>query len=140
MSGTPSIMLAAIAGATWVRQLDFSTLSDTGLAQPLGGSGWGAELSIVDYTSTPGTPQKVATATVANNKIAWVAPGVLWVAFPQIETQAWTWTRAGWYLDIIDPALIYDPAGTRHNILRGFITCEPHAPNVNFIAPTQNSL
>lgn len=138
-SPTPSIMLSALAGATWIKQFALATQLAGGGQSPLGAAGWGVELSIVDY-SRPTTPATVATATVANNKIAWVAPGVLWVSFPQIETRLWTWRRASWYLDLIKPSTLYDPAGTRQTLLRGFIVCDQRAPVNQFIASTQNSL
>ena len=107
----------AVAGSTWVRQLDFTL----GNQKPLGDYGWGVEFGICN----PDNPaEQYALASIANNKIGWVRAGQILISFAQAETIKWNWKRASWYLDLIDPTIIVDPCGQRTTILRGTMRCQ----------------
>lgn len=122
-----------LAGATWVRQFWFQQTNTNNTIASVGGPGWGAEFGLVD----PDNPHEVyAVATVANNKAAWVAPGILWVALAAVETYAFEWRRASWYLDLVAPTTSVDPYGYRDTVLRGVLCCSPRAPLHPTVYPT----
>lgn len=114
-----------LAGATWAKQFVFSKILPNGTTEFIGDNTWGAEFGLVN---TDNPSEVYALATVANNKMSWVADGILWVSFAQIETATFTWSRASWYLDLIVPNTDLDPSGFRETVLRGLLRCEARAP------------
>lgn len=120
-----SDQMDALAGETYLRQFVLSRPGFNGARQMLGAPGWGAEFTIVNSDNTE---EVYATASIANNKMAWVQPGVIWLSFQQAETQLWKFRRASWYLDLIAPTTAVDPRGYRDTVLRGFMRCESRGP------------
>lgn len=114
-----------LAGATWLRQFMFTRTLPNGRSEWVGGSGWGAEFGLVNPDNNA---EIYGVATVANNKAAWAADGILWISFSQAETITWNWTRAAWYLDLVMPNTAVDPFGYRETILRGTLRCSPRSP------------
>lgn len=123
----------ALAGETYRRQFVFTRNITPAQSEWIGGVGWGAEFGIVN----PDNPAETYTvATVANNKAAWAATGILWIVFPQAETVLWRFNRASWYLDLIAPNNAVDPHGLRDTVLRGFLRCDTRAPAQHQFLPT----
>jgi hypothetical protein len=126
-------ILDGLAGETYIRQFALSRNTSPTTSEWVGGPGWGAEFGIVN----PDNPNEIyAVATIANNKAAWGADGILWIVFPQAETALWRWNTASWYLDLIAPNTLVDPHGLRDNVLRGFLRCSPRPPQRNQPYPT----
>lgn len=122
-----------LAGSTWGKQFTFTRTLPGNLVEWVGKAGWGAEFGLVN----PDNPNEIySVATVANNKAAWVADGILWVGFSQAETATWQWRRAAWYLDLVAPNTAIDPFGFRDTVLRGILHCEPRSPTQPQIFPS----
>lgn len=122
-----------LAGSSWVRQFVLTQPQPGNTAQFVGNGSWGAEFILAN----PEDPAEVyAVGSVCNNKCAWVAEGILWVSFSQVETVTWTWRRAAWYLDLIAPNTLADPFGYRDTVLRGLLFCEPRSIVIPNIYPT----
>jgi hypothetical protein len=123
-----------LAGTSWLRQFAFTRTLPNNQSEWVGGAGWGAEFGLVN----PDNPNEIySVATVANNKAAWVADGILWVSFSQAETITWGWSRASWYLDLVAPNTSVDPFGFRETVLRGTLRCEPRSPVHTAIFPAK---
>jgi hypothetical protein len=122
-----------LAGASWAKQFVFTRTLPGNQVEWVGRTGWGAEFGLVN----PDNPSEIySVATVANNKAAWVADGILWVSFSQAETVTFNWSRAAWYLDLVVPNTSVDPFGFRDTVLRGILRCEPRSPTQPTIFPS----
>ena len=126
-----------VRGKTWARQFYFTQTLADGSAATVGAPGWGAEFALFD-TQNPNLV--LAVASVANNKAAWTADGILWVSFSQSETLTFDFDRAAWCVDLIVPNTSLDPLGYREGVLSGELRVQARAGGQPNRAFTQTRL